>query len=158
MSIPREVTGTPEICGFVGCLVDLTEVDLNLAEVVLTSRETELAWQPQDTTRVDIRPVLNPELLPKSPLGPLVAPFPKNLRPALFSELAGTRVFFSVTPLLAEVLDNTPATGPVPVTSIALFTAPEPDRIGFASFEGGGGDGAPVLRLLYTVANPVGLP
>ena len=46
----------------------------------------------------------------------------------------------------------------MPVTSVALFHVPEPLTIGFASFEGAGGAGAPALRLLYTIANPVALP
>lgn len=158
MSIPRLVTGTPEICGSVGCQVDLTEVEVNLAELVLTARQTQLAWQPQDTTRVDIRPVLNPELLPKSPLGDPVAAVPKGVPPEFFSVQAGTEVLLSLTSLVAQIFDTAAETGTVPVTSIALFTAPEPGLIGFASFEGPGGPGAPVLRLLYTVANPVGLP
>jgi hypothetical protein len=157
MSLPREVTGTPEICGSVGCAVDLTEVHLNLAELVLTSRQTELAFQPQDTTKVDIRPVLNPELLPKSPLGDVVA-LPKLVPRELFAGQGGTQVFFPVTPLLVQILDIAAVTGTVPTTSIALFTNIEPRLIGFASFEGGGGAGAPALRLLYTIANPVGLP
>jgi hypothetical protein len=46
----------------------------------------------------------------------------------------------------------------VPVTTIVLLSALEPSMIGFASFEGAGGPGAPALRLLYTIANDVGLP
>ena len=157
MSLPREVTGTPETCGSVGCEIDLTEVHLNLAELVLTTRQTELAFQPQDTTGVDIRPALNPELLPKSPLGGAVA-FPKLVPRELFAGQAGTQVFLPLTPLLVQVLDSAAVTGTVPVTSIALFTNIEPHLIGFASFEGAGGAGAPALRLLYTVTNPVGLP
>jgi hypothetical protein len=157
MSLPREVPGTPEICGSVGCMVDLTEVQLNLAELVLTARQTELAFQPQYPTEVDIRPVLNPELLPKSPLGEAVA-LPKLVAPEVFAEQAGTQVFLPLTPLLVQVYDSAAVTGTVPVTSIALFTNIEPNLVGFASFEGGGGAGAPALRLLYTVANPVGLP
>jgi hypothetical protein len=158
MSLPREVTGTLEICGAVGCQVDLTEVNVSLAELVLTTRQTQLAWQPQDTTRLDIRPVLNPELLPKSPLGGVLVPLPKGVPPGLFSGQAGTQVFLSLTPLVAQVFDSAAVAGTVPAVTIALFTDPEPDLIGFASFEGAGGAGAPSLRLVYTLANPVGLP
>jgi hypothetical protein len=41
---------------------------------------------------------------------------------------------------------------------MSLLSAIEPLMVGFASFEGGGGAGAPALRLLYTIANDVGLP
>ena len=84
MSMPRTITGTPEVCGAVGCEVDLTEVDLNLAELVLTTRQTEPAFQPQDTTGMDVRVVLRPELLPKSPLGGAFLPFARTLAPELF--------------------------------------------------------------------------
>ena len=65
---------------------------------------------------------------------------------------------FSLTALVADALDTGALTGTVPVTSVALFHVPEPLTIGFASFEGAGGPGAPALRLLYTIANPVALP
>ena len=158
MSIPPTVTGTPEVCGSVGCEVDLTEVDLNLAELVLTTRQTEPEFQPQDTTRVNILPVLSPELLPRSPLGRAVLPFLRSFPPELFSIQAGTQVALSLTTLVTEILGTAATTDTVPVTSIALFSNPEPTRIGFASFEGAGGAVAPALRLLYTIANPVGLP
>ena len=141
-----------------GCEVDLTDVDLNLAELVLTTRQTEPEFQPQDTTRVNILPVLSPELLPRSPLGRAVLPFLRSFPPELFSIQAGTQVALSLTTLVTEILGTAATTDTVPVTSIALFSNPEPTRIGFASFEGAGGAGAPALRLLYTIANPVGLP
>ena len=158
MSIPRTVTGTPEVCGAVGCEVDLTEVDLNLAELLLTTRQTEPEFQPQDTTRVNILTVLSPELLPRSPLGEPVLPFLRSFPPELFSIQAGTQVAFPVTTLVTRILAVAAATDTVPVISIALFSDPEPSTIGFASFQGAGGASAPALRLLYTIANPVGLP
>jgi hypothetical protein len=156
MSIPRTITGTPEVCGAVGCEVDLTEVDLNLAELVLTTRQTAPPFKPQDTTQVRLRTVLNPELLPKAPLGPVV-PFPRNYAPELFSTQAGTQVPLWLTTLVIDGLRIAGETGTVPVTTIALFSNPEPNILGFTAFEGAGA-GAPALRLLYTIANPVGLP
>jgi len=155
MSIPRSVDGTAELCGTVGCQIDLTEVHLNLAELVLTTRETESAFQPQDTTRMDFRRVLNTELLPKSPLGVSLVPFVKSVPPELFSTQAGTTVGVSLTLFMTEILSDDTETDPV---SLALFSALEPLMSGFASFEGGGGAGAPVLRLMFTIVNPVGLP
>ena len=158
MTIPRTVEGTADLCGTVGCHVDLTEVDLNLAELVLTTRQTQSAFQPQEITGMDIRRVLNAELLPKSPLGETLLPFPRALPPELFSVQAGTPVLLSVTELVRELLSVAAETDTVPVTPIVLFSISESIMIGFASFEGGGGAGAPALRLLYTIANDVGLP
>jgi hypothetical protein len=159
MSIPRIITGTPEACGAVGCEIDLTEVKLNLAELVLTTRQTESAFQPQDAQRVDIRPVLNPELLPKSPLGAALLPVPRSLAPELFSTQAGTQVSLSVTNLVNQLLLVAAAEDTVPAqASIVVFSIIEPITIGFVSFEGAAGVGAPALRLLYTIANDVRLP
>ena len=156
LSIPRTITGTPEVCGAVGCEVDLTEVELNLAELVLTTRQTPSWFEPQDTTQVHIRTVLNPELLPKAPLGQLV-PFSRNFAPELFSTQAGTQVPLWLTALVIDVLSIAGETDTVPVTTIALFSNPEPNILGFTAFEGAGA-GAPALHLLYTIINPVGLP
>ena len=104
---------------------------------------------------MDFRRVLNTELLPKSPLGEPLAPFVKSIPPELFSVQAGTRVGISLTNFLAGSLSADDETGTV---SLALLSAFEPLMNGFASFEGGAGAGAPVLRLLFTVANGVGLP
>lgn len=158
VSIPRTVDGTAELCGTVGCQVDLAEVDLNLAELVLTTRQTESAFQPQDTTRLDVRSVLVAELLPKSPLGVPLAPVVEAIPSELFSVQAGTPVSLLLTGLVAGILFETAETDTVPVVSLALLSAIEPLSVGFASFEGGGGAGAPALRLLYTIANDVGLP
>ena len=158
MTIPRTVEGTADLCGTAGCQVDLTEVDVNLAELVLATRQTESAFQPRETTTVDLRRVLNTELLPKSPLGETLVPVFRPLSSELFSMLAGTPVFLAVTELVRGILSNAPETGPIPDASIVLFSVREPNMVGFASFEGAGGAGAPALRLLYTIANEVGLP
>ena len=158
MTIPRTVEGTADLCGTAGCQVDLTEVDVNLAELVLTTRQTESAFQPQESTRMDVRRVLNAELLPKSPLGETLVPLLRLLSPELFSELAGTPVFLAVTELVRGILSDAAEMATGPDASVVLFSIVEPNMIGFASFEGGGGAGAPALRLLYTVANEVGLP
>ncbi len=159
MSMPRTITGTPEVCGAVGCEVDLTEVDVNLAELVLTTRQTEQEFLPQDTTRVDIRSVLSPELLPKSPLGGALAPFATSVAPELFSVQTGMPVPVPMTTFVRGILGIAAATDSLPpAASIAVFSVFEPNMFGFTSFEGAGSAGAPALRLLYTIANPVGLP
>ncbi len=131
---------------------------MNLAELVLTTRQTESAFQPRGTTNIDLRLVLKPELLPKSPLGVTLVPALKSLSPEVFSVQAGTPVLFAVTELVRGILSNAAETDTVPDASVALFSIVEPEMVGFASFEGGGGAGAPALRLLYTIANDVGLP
>ena len=158
MKLPRTIDGTAEVCGVVDCQVDLTEVDVNLAELVLTTRQTETGFQPRDTTGMEIRRVLKPQLLPKSPLGERLLTVTEILPPAFFSAQAGTSVSVLMTDFVTAVLGIAAVTDTVPDVSLALFSIPEPNQIGFASFEGPGGAGAPALRLLFTVANDVGLP
>ncbi len=158
LTIPSTVDGTVDLCGAVGCQVDLREVDLNLAELVLTTRQPQSGFQPQDTTVLDLRRVLNPELLPKSPLGSVLLPAATIVPPALFSTDVGAEVSFTVTRFVREVLEVAAETGSVPDASLVLLSLLEPSDIGFASFAGSGGVGAPELRLLFTVANEVGLP
>ena len=112
----------------------------------------------QDTTRLDLREVLKPELLPKSPLGGALSPIFERLEADLFADQAGTTVFLALTDMVREILSTASGTETEFEVSIALLSIIEPDQVGFASFEGAGGAGAPALRLLYTVANDVGLP
>ena len=158
LAIPQTLESTAEVCGSVGCRVDFTAVDVNLAELVLTTRRTESAYQPQDTTLMDLRPVLKPELLPKAPLGAQVLSFPRVLPPELFAGQAGTVVAIPVTAFVIGIQAVADETGSVRDASLALMSNPEPNQIGFASFQGAGSSGAPVLRILYTIADAVALP
>ena len=67
-------------------------------------------------------------------------------------------MLLAVTELVRGILSDAAETDTGPDASVVLFSIIEPNMLGFASFEGGGGAGAPALRLLYTVANDVGLP
>ena len=155
--VPRMIAGSPEICGGVGCQFDVTTADLNLAELILTSRGTEAPFAPSDTTGMDIRAVLNPELLPKSPLGDPLALGGTPLPPLIFAEQAGSRVAVSLTELIRDVLESD-VVGDLPPSTIALLGFVEPGSFGFASFDGPGGAGAPALRLVLTLGGKVGLP
>ena len=155
--VPRMIGGSPEICGAVGCQFDVTTADLNLAELVLTSRLTEAPFEPSDTTQMDIRPVLEPERMPKSPLGDLLGLQATTLPPAIFAERAGSQVGLTVTGLIRGILESE-GDGDLPLSTIALLNSTEPGRFGFASFEGLGAAGAPTLRLVLTLAGQVGLP
>ena len=85
-------------------------------------------------------------------------PSVRALPPEFFSVEAGTPVLLPVTDLVRESLSDAAETETVATSSIVLFSVDEPNMIGFVSFDGGGGPGAPALRLLYTIANDVGLP
>ena len=157
LRVPRMIEGSPEICGGVGCQFDVTTADLNLAELILTSRVTEAPFEPSDTTLMDVRAVLNPERIPKSPLGDPLAVTGTTLPPQIFAEQAGSRVALSLTELVRDVFESG-VVGDLPLSTIALLGAFEPGPLGFASFDGPGGASAPALRLVLTVGGKVGLP
>jgi hypothetical protein len=106
---------------------------------------------------MDIRPVLEPERMPKSPLGDPLGSQATTLPPAIFAERAGSQVALTVTGLIRGILESE-GDGDLPLSTIALLNSTEPGRFGFASFEGLGAAGAPTLRLVLTLAGQVGLP
>lgn len=157
LKLPRMIGGSPEICGGVGCQFDVTRADLNLAELILTTRVTESPFEPSDTTRMDIRTVLHPDRIPKSPLGDLLSLGGATLPPEIFAQQSGSPVTISLTGLMSNVLKSE-TVGDLPSSTIALVNSTEPGPLGFASFDGSGGAGAPALRLVLTLAGKVGLP
>jgi len=161
LNVPRVLTGPPEVCAIVTCPFNVAEsgAQLNLAELVLTTREGLPAYQLFDTLNVDVRPVVSPELLPKSPLGgQLAGAFGVSVRPEMFAEEAGTKVAFPLTGLINGLLLGDPITFAATPSTIAFLTVIEPRSLGFASFHGPGSPDAPTLRLLLTVAGKLTLP
>ena len=157
LKLPRMIGGSPEVCGGGECQFDLTAAGLNLAELILTTRVTESPFEPSDTTRMDIRAVLHPEKIPKSPLGDLLAPDGATLPPEIFAQQSGSQVAISLTSLISDVLKSE-TVGDLPSSTIALLNSTEPGPLGFASFDGSEDAGAPVLRLVLTFAEKVSLP
>ncbi|MBW3534632.1 MAG: hypothetical protein KY453_05355, partial [Gemmatimonadetes bacterium] len=163
IDLPETLSGPPELCAAVGCPVRLTPERVTHAELVLTTRATEpAAFQPTDSIRLDVRPVLAPDRLPKAPLGGSFLAglgLPGTPIPAeAFGAGAARTVAVPITPFVRARLDE-PAEGEDPLTStIALLSVFEPLSIAFASFVGPGGAGEPFLRLVITAARPVELP
>jgi hypothetical protein len=153
LDVPSALNGPPEFCAVVGCPFTLTPDVLSRATLILTSRATEpAAFQPLDSVTIDVRPVLAPEVLPKSPLG---TPLAANSRFGAedFGADAGRELGIPLTNFIASLVD--PEGDPDAPASIALLTLFEPLDIAFFGFEGPGDPGEPVLRLLLTVADTV---
>jgi hypothetical protein len=152
------LTGPPELCAAVGCPYTPAAGDISYAALVLTSQATEAAFQPSDTMLLDVRPVLSPPALPKSPLGAsqtggVGAP----VAPELFGASAGTDVEIPVTFFVRTLL--APASGgSSPPATLVLLAANEPGSMTFASFFGSADPDPPVLRLIITVGTPQVLP
>lgn len=158
MQTPAVVTGPPEVCAALGCPFELTPERINHASLVLQTRPSDpLAFQPWDSLRVDVRAVLSPAHLPKSPLGPSIAGFQgRALAPALFNTPQPVTIpitAFVRTQLLEQQPDGLP-----PPTALALLAFLEPAAVYFGSFAGPGEAGAPFLRLIVTNAPVVELP
>ena len=156
MSMPKTLDGPPELCQLVQCPLTLTSESLISASLVLTTRAPPPAFQPTDSLRLDVRPVLEPSRLPKSPLGSsLVGILGVQLLPEYFGEEAGAEVEIPlggyVEGLIAE---NTGSEVEVPST-LALLSLFEPLSLSFAAFEGPDSPAGPKLRLILTLAEDV---
>ncbi len=161
VAVPRELTGPPALCEALGCPVALEAGEVSYAAIVLTSRATEAAYQPTDSVRLDVRPVLAPEALPRSPLGSsLVGTALPAVAGGIFGPGgAGARVEVPITSFVRALLGEDAEEGAVGRTStLALIAAGEPSSFSFAEFEPPGTAGAPVLKLIVTIGPSVGLP
>jgi hypothetical protein len=158
MQTPTVLTGPPDVCAALGCPFVLTPERINHASLVLQTRPSNpLAFQPWDSLRVDVRAVLSPEHLPKSPLGPSLAGIQgKALAPALFS--TPQLVTIPLTGFVRTQLAGEQPDGLPPPSAVALLAFLEPAAVYFGSFAGPGEAGAPVLRLIVTNAPVVELP
>lgn len=156
---PRFVEATAPICAELQCPIEITAARVNQAELILTSREVPVAFQPTDTTSIDVRAVVAPQLLPKAPLGPpLGSALGQPAPPEYFSTQPGSQLVLPVTSFVRDLLRGRTASGEPAPDMLALLAFFEPISLGFQSFEGPGTPGAPVLRLVLTISGTVELP
>lgn len=150
LDMPRELDGPPELCDVLGCPVEITEEHVSFAALRLVSRVGARAFAPSDTLGTDLRSVLAPEILPKSPLGPSWLPRPELVPHEIFAPPAGEVLEIPVTGLVRRLLrEETDDEDPVGNT-VALLAAFEPISVEYMTFEGAGSPGAPSLRLVLT--------
>jgi len=156
MDIPRTVDGIPELCLEVECPFKLTAEALIGASLILTTQAPPPAYLPRDTLRLDVRTVLEPSRLPKSPLGnSLTGILGVQLTPEDFLEGAGVEIEVPIGPYVeALVAVNEGEELEVPPT-LALLSAFEPLSLYFAAFEGPTSPHGPRLRLILTIAEDV---
>lgn len=160
LDVPAIIDGIPEFCAVVACPHTLTPGEISYAALVLTSRTTEAAFQPTDSIRLDVRPVLNRSAMPKSPLGAslIASLFGRSVAPEAFGSAPGLEIEIPFTGFARDRLRGTDAAGnPTPET-LALLSVIEPFSITFASFEGPQSAAEPYLRLVLTIGPPVELP
>jgi hypothetical protein len=157
MKLPERVRGSVEICGSSSCLFDVSKSQLNQAELLLTTRETEAGFKPATPLAIQIRSVLSPSSLPKSPLGDPIGLYQGLLiKPEFFDNSKGEQIVFPLTDLLEFSEKN--LSGVFPTKTIALLSSDEGNTLEFASFQGAGDPGFPVLRLILTIPEFRGSP
>lgn len=159
MSLPETVAVPSGACPEPECSLRLTPESLNSASLVLRSRRSPTVFQPEDTMAMDVRPVLRPALLPKSPLGEsLGRSQDRALAPELFGSAAGQIVELPITAFVRNLIRGETDTGGAVHPTVALLSSVEPGTIGFAEFFGPGSESPPVLRLIVTQDDGVTLP
>lgn len=160
IAIPEMIDGIPEFCAVVDCPHQLDAGQISYAALVLTSRETEAAFQPTDSIRLDVRPVLDRASMPKSPLGVslIVDPLGRTVGPDAFGASPGVEIEVPFTGFARDRLRGTDNSGNTTPGTLALLSVIEPFSISFASFEGPGTAAEPYLKLVLTIGPPVELP
>lgn len=154
LNIPTQLDGPAELCAVVTCPLAVTADNLNHASLILTSRVTDPAgFQPTDSLRLDLRPVLVPERLPKSPLGTsFLGVAGRAVAATAFSAAAGQQVPITITGFIRALVDPEEESPP---TELALLSLVEPFSLAFGDFDGPGDPGEPVLRLILTDVEPL---
>lgn len=159
VDLPETLDGPPELCAALGCPFEVLPEVLNYASLVLTSRPTPPAFRTADTLTMELRGVLRPELLPKSPLGNSLAPsFDGRLGPEVFGAEAEERVEIPLTGHARQLAR--PDTGSAADTprTVVLLSPSEPASFSYGEFFGPGSASPPTLRLIVTQADQVTLP
>ncbi len=153
LDIPATLTGPPALCAELACPIEITPDHLSYAGLRLTTRAPHPAFAPSDTLSIDVRSVMVPDILPKSPLGEsLTGIAGVILAPEWFAPPGGHTVEVPVTGLVRDLLAD-PGEGGDPMSStVALLSSFEPLSLEYASFVGLGRTGVvvgePELRLI----------
>lgn len=160
VSIPDVLDGIPEFCAVVSCPHTVDPGEISFAALLLTSRATEAAFQPSDSIRLDVRPVFDRSAMPKSPLGPSLVEgdLGRAVPPEAFGSSPGQTIEVPFTTFARDLLRGTDEDGNPAPSTLALLSVFEPFSITFASFDGPGSAGEPVLTLVLTIGPPVELP
>jgi len=156
MDLPDVLTGPPELCEQVQCPLTLTPESVVSASLVLTTRAPPPGFQPRDSLYMDVRTVLEPSRLPKSPLGSsLVGVLGVLLTPAFFGEDVGAEVEVPLGSYVQGLIAEKTDPGLDFPHTLALLSSFEPLSLYFAAFEGPGSPLGPELRLILTLAEDV---
>lgn len=158
IDLPERIEAPDPVCQRVQCPVELTPESVVYAALILRSRVAQPAFQPVDSLSVDVRPVLDPDRIPRAPLGTSFLPFGQPVAPEWFGSEPGRSVAVPVTGFIRDLVRGETESGLPPAGALALMAPLEPLDFGFTPFAGPGTDGAPSLRILITLLDGVRLP
>jgi hypothetical protein len=159
IDLPEVLDGDGEICDFIPCPLELLPEQVLFASLILrTAATTPVPLQPRDSVRIDVRPVLSPERLPRSPMGASLLTAPVRLQASRFGPDAGEEVEIPMTRYIQGVVQGIRVPEEGAPTTLAILTPSEPQALEPATFQGPGTPGEPRLRLIITRSPGVSLP
>ncbi len=159
LDLPTTVDPPDHLCARINCPLTLTPDLVVFASLLLETRATDPAGlQPADTLLIEMRPVLDPDRLPRSPLGSAAQSRSVRMNPPLFGEESGQPLEVPITPHVRDMLESRAEGRTDFPKTVALLSAFEPTLPGVAMFARPGEDGEPQVRLLITVTEGIRLP
>ena len=159
VELPSSVDAGAEVCAKVLCPLELRADRVLFAGLALHTHTTlSPGFAPVDTVVAEVRPVLSPERLPRSPLSAPVNDGVDFLAPESFSSETETLYEIAMTRYLRSLLQTDSVGGEAASPTLALLARPEPSGLEVISFHGPGTQLEPYLRLILTVSDGVPLP
>ena len=159
MVLPSSVDPGPEACARIDCPLELEADRILFAGLALHTHATLSAgFSPMDSVSVELRPVLNPERLPRSPLD-----FPVHgalifLAPELFSSQSENLLQIPMTSYLRGFLEVDSTNKGIESPTFALMAGSEASGLEVLSFYAPGTQLEPYLHLVLSVSDGVPLP
>ncbi len=159
LELPETVDPGPEACARIECPAAIEPSGILYAALGLhTHPPPSPVFAPRDSVNVELRPVLSPGRLPRSPVAPPVHDALEAIPPEYFS--AGGRSVYEIpmTGYLRAVAASGTSAEDGQAPTVALLVAPEPRSLEVLSFHAPGTEFEPFLRLILNVAGGVVLP
>ena len=159
VELPETVDPGPEACRRVGCPLPVEPDGILYAALVLhTHPPPSPAFAPRNAVSLEMRPVLSPARLPRSPLAMPVHEPLEAIPPEHFGAGAGSVYEIPMTGFLRGVGEARNAGDDGEPATVALLVAPEPRGVEVLSFYGPATELAPSLRMILNVSGGVVLP
>lgn len=159
LDFPVTVAAPAEACQVVACPLEISPEQVTYAGIQLFTRETASHYSTSDSVTAELRTVLRPDLLPRSPLSARPIGGVGGLPPDAFGLGADELVEIPLTDYVRDLIQGDSGGGTAPSSTVAFLSPVEPLSFAFGEFHGGdAGVLAPRFRLILTLADEVDLP